>query len=380
MNWEELVSIYGVALTLYKHGKSYSECAEICGCTEQDIKQLFKKYGTGKRELAQEQKFRAIELLNDNYTVKEVADQIGLSEGWVTKVARENGISPMTEVKREREKLVNIVRQYKDKGMSAPEVAELLGVNVHFVEKYCKGINPQISHSYSKQLKKAIAQIEQYGFEYVSGYTDADSFVFIRCPKCGTVFERSMVTIRHTRTKTIICPGCDAIEKENRQKEKDYRKRVAEEERIRKAEEKARAAEEKEKAKLHECPVCGKLTNRKIYCSKDCANKINNKNHELKRDRKIKGVMVDKDITLQKLYERDRGICYLCGEVCDWDDKEERGGVIICGNLYPSIDHVIPLSRGGDHSWQNVKLAHRICNTRKGTKHQKIASLLTTSE
>lgn len=359
---------------MHKRGKTFTECAEICGCAEEDIAKLFKKYGTGKRELAQEQKPRAIELLNSNYTVKEVADQVGLSEGWVTMVARENGISPMTEVKREREKLVSIVQQYKGKGMSAPEVAELLGVNVHFVMKYCKGINPQLSHSYSKQLKKAKEQIAQRGFEYVGGYVNADSPVTIRCLKCGAMIEKSMVSIRHPDTQTVICPRCAAIEKENRQREKDNRKRIAEEERVRKAEEKAKAAEEKEKAKLHECPVCGRLTTRKLYCSKDCANKVNNKNNEIKRNRKIKGAMVDKDITLQRLYERDHGICYLCGEVCDWSDKEERDGVIICGNSYPSIDHVIPLSRGGDHSWQNVRLAHRICNTKKGAKLRKIAS------
>ena len=37
----------------------------------------------------------------------------------------------------------------------------------------------------------------------------------------------------------------------------------------------------------------------------------------------------------------------------------------ISGNNYPSIDHVIPVSKGGTHTWDNVKLAHRHCNTMK---------------
>jgi 5-methylcytosine-specific restriction endonuclease McrA len=134
------------------------------------------------------------------------------------------------------------------------------------------------------------------------------------------------------------------------------------------------------KGKDAKCPVCGEMTTRPKYCSIKCSRKVANTLHEVKRRKKIDHVKVDSDITLKKLYERDHGVCYLCGEVCDWEDKEEKGGVVVCGNRYPSIDHVVPLARGGEHSWENVRLAHRICNTRKGAKHQKIASLLTTKE
>ena len=40
-----------------------------------------------------------------------------------------------------------------------------------------------------------------------------------------------------------------------------------------------------------------------------------------------------------------------------------------CRCLDPdTIDHVVPLSKGGEHSWENVVLACRSCNSRKGTK------------
>ncbi|MDT2396282.1 HNH endonuclease [Enterococcus avium] len=29
------------------------------------------------------------------------------------------------------------------------------------------------------------------------------------------------------------------------------------------------------------------------------------------------------------------------------------------------MDHVIPISKGGTHSWDNVRLAHRHCNAIK---------------
>jgi 5-methylcytosine-specific restriction endonuclease McrA len=36
-----------------------------------------------------------------------------------------------------------------------------------------------------------------------------------------------------------------------------------------------------------------------------------------------------------------------------------------CGGHADSIDHVLPRSRGGDHSWENVAAACRSCNLRK---------------
>lgn len=386
-----------VAITLYKRGKSVEECARICGYGKDYVRQFLTREGLWDRKFVvnTERETKVVEMIKSGFNSEEIIKALGYkSDTSVFRIANKHGLHVMTGCGQRKQELHEAMRTYKKEGHTREEVAELFGVNVGTVTSVCKGINPQKAdrESLSKKSKeqqqktlsareeKAKAQIAQYGYEYVGGYTNTDAFVTIRCPKCGTVFERSMTAIRHPGTQTIVCPGCVEIEKEEKRKAEEERKRLVEQERIRKAEEKAKAAEEKEKAKLHECPVCGKLTRRKIYCSKECANKIYNKNHELKRDRKIKGVMVDKDITLQKLYERDHGICYLCGEVCNWDDKEERDGVIICGNSYPSIDHVIPLSRGGNHSWQNVRLAHRICNTRKGAKVQKIASLLITKE
>jgi 5-methylcytosine-specific restriction endonuclease McrA len=36
-----------------------------------------------------------------------------------------------------------------------------------------------------------------------------------------------------------------------------------------------------------------------------------------------------------------------------------------CGSMAESIDHVVPRSRGGTHTWDNVVAACRTCNTRK---------------
>ena len=69
--------------------------------------------------------------------------------------------------------------------------------------------------------------------------------------------------------------------------------------------------------------------------------------------------------SLKELYKREHGICYICGGLCRWDDKQIVNEVIVYGNEYPSRDHVIPKSKGGENSWENIRLAHRICNSRK---------------
>lgn len=74
-------------------------------------------------------------------------------------------------------------------------------------------------------------------------------------------------------------------------------------------------------------------------------------------------------ITLHKVISKDSNICYICGQPCDEHDMViNEDGHYIAGNSYPSIDHVIPIAQGGTHSWDNVRLAHRGCNSKKGAK------------
>ena len=40
---------------------------------------------------------------------------------------------------------------------------------------------------------------------------------------------------------------------------------------------------------------------------------------------------------------------------------------------YPSIDHTVPVSKGGTHTWDNVQLAHFYCNRVKGNNIKKIS-------
>ena len=61
------------------------------------------------------------------------------------------------------------------------------------------------------------------------------------------------------------------------------------------------------------------------------------------------------------VFERDGWVCQICGEEVDsmLSGTDPRG---------PSLDHIIPISKGGTHTHGNVQLAHRRCNTRKGSR------------
>lgn len=65
------------------------------------------------------------------------------------------------------------------------------------------------------------------------------------------------------------------------------------------------------------------------------------------------------EVNPRAVYNRDGGVCWLC---------RRQVPRIVGDPLSPSLDHVIPLVRGGEHSYANVRLAHSICNARKGAK------------
>jgi predicted nucleic acid-binding Zn ribbon protein len=118
--------------------------------------------------------------------------------------------------------------------------------------------------------------------------------------------------------------------------------------------------------KIH-CAECDKEFQRTMYdqrfCSKQCGKK--NGRHLSQLRKRINGT-VDETVTLTKLYARDNGKCHICGKQANYQDfTVENNGVFISGNSYPSIDHIMPVSKGGTHTWDNVALSHRICNSIK---------------
>lgn len=60
-----------------------------------------------------------------------------------------------------------------------------------------------------------------------------------------------------------------------------------------------------------------------------------------------------------ELYGRDGWACLLCGDPIDQDAHWN-------GNLAPSLDHIVPRSLGGSHDPENLRTAHRACNSARG--------------
>jgi 5-methylcytosine-specific restriction endonuclease McrA len=71
------------------------------------------------------------------------------------------------------------------------------------------------------------------------------------------------------------------------------------------------------------------------------------------------------------VFERDNWICYLCGNVVPEESRNNTGTHLgKYDPLAPSLEHVIPRSRGGDHTLDNLRTAHKQCNQRKFTNAQ----------
>ncbi|OHX26771.1 hypothetical protein BKX95_08390 [Streptococcus iniae] len=118
------------------------------------------------------------------------------------------------------------------------------------------------------------------------------------------------------------------------------------------------------------CNECGEvfathITN-KLTCSTKCSKKRKNRLSYMYSSKRLNNNnIIDKDISLEVLYKRDKGICYLCGDKCNYSDCVRTETTFTSGKTYPSIDHIVPIARGGKHAWDNVKLAHHYCNSMK---------------
>ena len=275
------------------------------------------------------------------------------------------------------------VRKLRESGMSIDDICIKLGVmsrNARSeVTRVCRKAGMPMTEDEKKISKQR--QAEQFAhdndwadeyirqktngkFIRVSDYIGMDSKIIIRCTECGT--EKTIGFGSFRGSKRVRCSMCYQIELDERKYQREIQ--LVEQKRLReieRAEHKRIKACSGKQMTMVFCCDCGEvLTSKRKRCDR-CQKKLNNKNKEIKRRRKIQSALVDKDITVEKLYKKDKGICYLCGCQCDYEDYIIRDGAFIAGDYYPSIDHVKPLARGRLHSWENVRLAHRICNTKK---------------
>ena len=262
-------------------------------------------------------------------------------------------------------------------GLGYKAIAKQLSIDRNKVIYICRknGLTGRIADT-PRASEIAVADyVNRSGFDYVGGYTMAKKPITVRCRDCGRTFERQAHIFRDVVNGTWTfgneCPLCRQDQIDKRQKER--REQTEHDARI-KAEQRAKKAAElisrqtEERLAIHVCKNCGQEYsigatgyNSTKYCSEKCMKRWAMRVKNDRRIKKLKTRRHDTDITLEKLFRRDGGVCYLCGKKCDWTD-------VVGGNAsdnYPSIDHVIPVAKGGTHTWDNIKLAHRLCNTLK---------------
>jgi 5-methylcytosine-specific restriction endonuclease McrA len=66
-------------------------------------------------------------------------------------------------------------------------------------------------------------------------------------------------------------------------------------------------------------------------------------------------------ISADAIIERDGNVCHICNSEINLSlARNSRFGA--------TIDHVIPVSKGGADTLENMRLAHWICNIKKGNR------------
>ena len=146
--------------------------------------------------------------------------------------------------------------------------------------------------------------------------------------------------------KTLICPQCNKqfqfIEKQITQSQPPSRRRYC---------------TYKCKRRFNYQPDTDKSRQRYLNSAKG---KVVRKRKEFKRRSAKKNAIVE-FVDLQMIAQRDKYKCHICRKRVNMN--------LEYNNRYSAtLDHLIPVSLGGDHTNANVRLAHRACNSRKGNR------------
>jgi 5-methylcytosine-specific restriction endonuclease McrA len=146
-------------------------------------------------------------------------------------------------------------------------------------------------------------------------------------PSCRTSFDRKL---HAARLPSMMCSGCGTA----------YRPK------------------ERKTGRLNYCsPACAKRSRyspTRSESKRRLSRLYNGHEHRARRF----GVPYE-HVNPTRVFERDGWACRMCGRATP---PEKRG---LCEPDSPELDHVIPLSRGGAHSYANTQCSCRACNSAK---------------
>lgn len=291
----------------------------------------------------------------------------------------------------------DLIKELREDNKSYKVIADMLDTTKNTVKGYCNsnglgGFRAEGFRVKEDEFKERFEK-QQSAFVYHSGYVGSHDRFMCQCRICGHIQGRNALCARLGLDGFYIqCDNCNRLEKES--------KRIEQEETRRKWKRKENEYSDaickwcgnvftrqgnaqlycgydcyRESEKNHieytkQCKECGceftALHNGNAYCSTICRARKKRRHRGLSKDARLRvNGKIDYSITLVKLIKRDKNICHICGGKCNTTDYKIVNGYFIAGESYSSTDHLLPRSKGGTHTWDNIKLAHRGCNNDK---------------
>ena len=106
----------------------------------------------------------------------------------------------------------------------------------------------------------------------------------------------------------------------------------------------------------YECgsPFVAEVINTR-FCSRQCS-----KRHHRRKRKEQRGHIIGASVRAY-VYTRDRWTCWLCQRSIPRDLRAPHP-------MSPTVDHVLPQSRGGGHEVWNLRAAHFLCNSLRGNR------------
>lgn len=347
---------------MYKSGIRILDIEAKYNIPESVVYRIVDEHGLGrKRKKGTDLTDKILELYSQGYGTYQMADRLGCSRTLVTRVADENGIERRsTHISNEtKDKIEELYTQGKGIRIITRELNTTRQTVVRCLRD--RGYDTARNSTGKLTIEKVMERLGDQ-WEYVSGYERYNSKIVVRCRHCGTEKEVS-------RQSALYEGGLGECRcfKQERRIEAETEKILGFWQELQKP------RPLKRDIKIEFCRICGKPFIKEgvsPYCSEKClrrARRLKEGRATDKRLRRMKSGEMD-DITLDDLIVRDSNICWICGKPCDQTDFDYNGNTFIIGRMYPTIDHIVPLSKGGTHTWDNVRLAHMICNSLKGDK------------
>ena len=370
-------------------GKTYSIIARFCidnGLTYKDLKQrqpytvsekvkeaancrdisyLHEKRGPSEKTKA------IIFLRRQRKTYEEIMAILGVTYKSVQNVCNSYNVAYCDIEEKWKDSVEDLRRQ----GKTYSDIALEFGVDKETVEHFCQRRGLRYSDLGQKQprnnkdpwnKRKTLTDWNKRCFDLTGGKFElidhellpsGEQRLLVRCVKCGSKKEISSISLRSGGIK------CTPCQKEHTRRRHESDKQIRE---WKKNYERGRVLVQME---MSFCK-CGRLLPFGRMVCDECKRKTaRQRERRTEQKRRLRAqAEFDKSITLEKLYERDHGVCYLCNKTCDWSDFQRINGNFIVGGSYPTVEHVKALCHGGTHTWDNVKLACHACNSKKGTK------------